>query len=101
MGIDMTSIVKKENMVTGKQTHVCCRDLGAARRIVCHRCGNQTYFFEIAEDVTLTTRYIQNPDGSFTPQSDESRICGEIRLYCCECHQDLSHLHRRFVEMIF
>ncbi|MGQ9500356.1 MAG: hypothetical protein ACUVQ6_08500 [Dissulfurimicrobium sp.] len=49
----------------------------------------------------LTTRYMQNPDGSFTPQSDESRILGEVKLYCAECQTDMSKFHSRFMEMLF
>ncbi len=71
------------------------------RRIICPHCGNDWYFFEIAENVMITTRYIQNPDGSFTPQSDDSRIQGDVKLYCGECQADLSQFHNRFVEMLF
>jgi len=71
------------------------------RRIVCPTCGNDWYFYEIAEDVVLTTRYCQNADGSFTPQSDDSRILGEIKLYCGECQADMSQFHDRFVGMLF
>ncbi|MDA8162497.1 MAG: hypothetical protein M0022_06285 [Desulfobacteraceae bacterium] len=71
------------------------------RRIICPACGNDRHFYEVAEDVVITTRYIQNADGSFTPQSDESRILGEIRLYCVECDTDLSQFHDRFMEMLF
>lgn len=70
-------------------------------RIVCPECGNDLLFHEVAEEVTLTTRYIQNPDGSFTPQSDDSRIMGVVKLYCAECQHDLSRFHNRFVEMLF
>ena len=70
-------------------------------RIICPYCGNEKCFYEIAEDVMLTTRYIQNPDGSFTPHSDESRILGEVKLYCGECQADLSKFHDRFLEMLF
>lgn len=72
-----------------------------SRRIVCPTCGNDKHFYEIAEDVILTTHYIQNADGSFTPQNDESRILGDIRLYCVECQTDLSQFHNRFMEMLF
>ena len=70
-------------------------------RIVCPECGNDLLFYEVAEDVTLTTSYIQNPDGSFTPQSDDSRILGVVKLYCAECSHDLTRFHSRFVEMLF
>ncbi len=70
-------------------------------RIVCPECGNDLLFYEVAEEVTLTTSYIQNPDGSFTPQSDDSRILGVVKLYCAECRHDLTRFHNRFVEMLF
>ena len=70
-------------------------------RIVCPECGNDLLFYEVAEDVTLTTSYLQNPDGSFTPQHDDSRILGVVKLYCAECRHDLSRFHNRFIEMLF
>ncbi len=70
-------------------------------RIVCPHCGNDWHFYEVAEDVMLTTRYIQNADGSFTPRSDESSILGEVKLYCGECKADLSQFHHRLMEMLF
>ena len=71
------------------------------RRIICPHCGNEWNFYQIAEEVKLTTRYIQNGDGSFTPLSDDSRILGEVKLYCGECQADLSEFHNRFMEMLF
>ncbi len=73
----------------------------AGNRIVCPRCGNDWHFYEIAEDVTLTTKYVQNADGSFTPQFDDSRILGEVKFFCGECKADLTRFHNRFVEMLF
>ncbi len=73
----------------------------AGQRIVCPECGNDHDFFEVAQDVTITTKYIQNPDGSFTPQSDESTVLGDVNLYCGECYADLTKYYRRFAEMIF
>ena len=70
-------------------------------RIICPHCGNEWNFYQIAEEVKLTTRYIQNADGSFTPISDDSRILGEVKLYCGECRADLSKFHNRFLEMLF
>jgi hypothetical protein len=72
-----------------------------SRRIICSHCGNEWNFYQIAEEVKLTTRYIQNADGSFTPLSDDSRILGEVKLYCGECQADLSEFHNRFLEMLF
>lgn len=69
--------------------------------IKCPHCGNDSDFLEVADNVVLTTHYRQNRDGSFTQESDESQIMGEIRLYCGECHHDLSHFHSRFLEMLF
>ncbi|NIA08496.1 MAG: hypothetical protein GWP10_01645 [Nitrospiraceae bacterium] len=71
------------------------------QRIVCPYCGNEKSFYEIAEDVILTTRYIQNPDGTFTRHGDGSRILGDVKLYCGECQADLSKFHNRFLEMLF
>jgi hypothetical protein len=70
-------------------------------RIICPNCGNDTDFFEVADSVILTTRYVQNDDGSFSQDGDESQILGEIKLYCAECNVDLSQFHQRFVEMLF
>ncbi|MFH7327003.1 hypothetical protein [Desulfurivibrio sp. C05AmB] len=69
--------------------------------IKCPHCGNDTDFVEVADDVILTTHYHQNRDGSFTQESDESQIMGEIKLYCGECNADLSRFHARFLEMLF
>jgi hypothetical protein len=76
-------------------------NLPLSRRIICPNCGNERNFYQIAEDVKLTTRYIQNADGSFTPLSDDSRILGEIKFYCGECQADLSEFYNRFLEMLF
>ncbi len=70
-------------------------------RIVCPECGNDVDFFEVAEGVVITTNYIQNRDGSFTQESDESQILGEIKFFCGECDADLSNFHQRFMEMLF
>jgi hypothetical protein len=70
-------------------------------RIVCPQCGNDSDFFEVADGAILTTRYIQNDDGSFSQEGDESQILGEIRFFCAECNEDLSLHHQRFVEMLF
>lgn len=70
-------------------------------RIHCPQCGNDSDFFEIADGVVLTTHYVQNDDGSFTQEDDESQVMGEIRFYCGECNQDLSAYHNHFLEMLF
>ncbi|WP_456432342.1 hypothetical protein [Thermosulfuriphilus sp.] len=70
-------------------------------RVVCPDCGNDTDFYEVAENVIMTTHYIQNEDGSFTPVSDDSQVIGEVRLYCGHCNADLTKYHRRFMEMLF
>ena len=75
--------------------------LQVGRRLICPECGNDLIFFEVADNVRITTHYIQNEDGSFTPQSDDSSIQGEVKLYCGECQTDLSRFHGRFVEMLF
>jgi len=70
-------------------------------RIICPDCGNDTEFIEVAENVILSTLYIQNQDGSFTPEEDESQVVGEIKLICAQCETDLSIFHDRFAEMLF
>ena len=52
------------------------------QRITCPECGNDRDFFEVADGVILTTRYVQNSDGSFSQDGDESQILGEIRFFC-------------------
>lgn len=70
-------------------------------RIKCPRCGNDGDFLEVADGVVLTTRYVQNEDGSFSQEGDESQILGEIKFYCGECNADLTEFHQRFLEMLF
>lgn len=70
-------------------------------RIVCPNCGNDTDFYEVADGAILTTQYVQNEDGSFTPIGDDSQVLGEIKFYCGECNADLTHFHKRFLEMLF
>lgn len=70
-------------------------------RIACPLCGNSVEFYEVAEDVVITTCYTQNDDGSFTPQEDTSEILGEIKLICGRCQEDMSLFRPRFSEMLF
>lgn len=70
-------------------------------RIVCPECGNDTDFFEVADGVVITTRYLQNADCSFTQDGDESQVLGEIKFFCGECNANLSQFHQRFLEMLF
>jgi uncharacterized OB-fold protein len=76
-------------------------DISNSIRIVCPDCGNSTEFLEVADGVVLTTRYIQNSDGSFSQEIDESEVLGDVKLYCGECGTDLSKFHKRFLEMLF
>jgi len=69
--------------------------------IVCDECGNNKEFVEVADQVILTTRFIQNEDGSFIQEEDESQILGEVKFYCGECGADLSLHQKRFLEMLF
>lgn len=70
-------------------------------RIICPYCGNDEEFLEIAENVTITTRYVQNEDSSFTPLADDTEVLGEIRFKCGRCGADLTKYHKRFLEMLF
>ena len=72
-----------------------------AGRISCPHCGNDKDFVEVAEDVVVTTHYVQNMDGSFTPRENDTEIHGEIHLFCGNCNADLSRFHSHFLEMIF
>ncbi len=71
------------------------------QRITCPVCGNDEDFLEVADGVILTTRYIQNEDGSFTQDSDDSEVLGRIKFFCGECSADLTQYHQRFMEMLF
>ncbi len=75
--------------------------LPGQHRIICPYCGNDEDFLEVAENVTITTRYIQNEDGSFTPVADDTELMGEVHFYCGRCHADLTQYHRHFLEMLF
>ena len=72
-----------------------------AAKITCPVCGNDSDFLEVADDVVLTSRYIQNPDGSFTEDGDDSQVLGEVKFLCGECHADLTKFHQRFLDMLF
>nr|MBF0222657.1 hypothetical protein [Desulfobulbaceae bacterium] len=70
-------------------------------RVTCPECGNDTEFFEVADGVIITTRYVQNDDCSFTQDGDESQVLGEIKFFCGECNADLTRYHQHFMEMLF
>ncbi len=70
-------------------------------RIVCTGCGNKGEFVEVADGVLVTTRYIQNLDGSFTPEENETEVFGEVKFICGKCGKDLSQYHTHFLEMSF
>jgi len=70
-------------------------------KITCPVCGNDSEFLEVADEVVLTTRYIQNPDGSFSEEGDDSQVLGEVSFLCGECQADLTPFHQRFLEMLF
>lgn len=76
-------------------------DIKNSVRIICPECGNNKEFLEVADGVVLTTRYIQNRDGSFSQEEDESQVFGEVKFYCGECGSDLTRFHKRFLEMLF
>ncbi|MHB8811478.1 MAG: hypothetical protein ACYC9M_15935 [Desulfobulbaceae bacterium] len=70
-------------------------------RIVCPNCGNDREFVEVARNVVVTTRYVQNDDGSFTPDEGESEVLGKVGLYCSQCDADVSIYHNHLMELIF
>ena len=70
-------------------------------RIVCPNCGNDKEFVEVARNVIVTTRYVQNDDGSFTPDEGDSEVLGKVGLYCAQCDADVSIYHNHVLEMVF
>lgn len=72
-----------------------------ANRLTCPYCGNNTHFFQIAEDAIITTHFRQNSDGSFTQEENESQVFGEIKLFCGNCEEELPDFLDRFTEMVF
>ena len=70
-------------------------------RISCPVCGNDEEFLEVANGVVLTTRYVQNEDGTFSLDGDESEILGEIRFFCGDCGSDITEYHQHFLDMLF
>ena len=72
-----------------------------AGRIVCPECGNTTDFIEIANNVMITTHFVQNRDGSFTPVQNDSQSLGEVRLFCGQCDTDMTLLLGHLQEMVF
>jgi len=72
-----------------------------AGRLICPACGNSEDFIEMAQNVTMTTRYLQNDDGSFTPEDYETRILGAVRLLCGKCNTDMTDYHSHFQGMVF
>ena len=72
-----------------------------AGHLVCPVCGNAEDFIELANNVTVTTRYVQNEDGSFSPRENETRIHGEVVLLCGRCNADMTPFHAHMLEMVF
>ncbi|MCK4839959.1 MAG: hypothetical protein KAS94_14235 [Desulfobulbaceae bacterium] len=70
-------------------------------KISCPVCGNDEDFLEVANGVILTSRYLQNDDGSFILDSDESEIMGEVKLICGDCGADLAPYQQHFLDMLF
>ena len=71
------------------------------QRIICPECGNNREFLEVSDGVILTTRFIQNNDGSFSQELDDSQVLGQVKFYCGDCGSDLTQFHKRFLEMLF
>jgi hypothetical protein len=58
-------------------------------------------FVEIADNVQVTTHYVQNSDGSFTVEDNSTEILGEVKFLCGQCGADLTRFHGHFLEMSF
>ena len=87
-------------MLEGKNT-VRVPNGRPAGHLCCPSCGNNGKFVEQALDVIVTTRYHQNPDGSFIPEENDTEILGEIYLLCGKCGANMTRYHGHFLEMIF
>ena len=70
-------------------------------RLVCPSCGNSKDFVELARNVTVSTLYRQNDDGSFSPVNNDTELHGDVRLLCSTCGTDMSSYHSHFFDMIF
>jgi len=70
-------------------------------RLVCPNCGNSKDFVELARNVTVSTLYRQNDDGSFSPIENDTEIQGEVLLLCSKCGTDMTGYHSHFLDMIF
>ena len=73
----------------------------STQRITCPECRNNREFLEVSDGVILTTRFIQNSDGSFSQELDDSQVLGQVKFYCGDCGTDLTKFHKRFLEMLF
>ena len=63
--------------------------------------GTGVCFVEQLESVLVTTTYLQNDDGSFTPLEQNSDAEGELSFLCGECGYDMTPFHGHFREMVF
>ena len=95
MGYSDTTKLKKRKTRSKVVTYT------SAQRIICPECGNNREFLEVSDGVILTTRFIQNNDGSFSQELDDSQVLGQVKFYCGDCGTDLTHFHKRFLEMLF
>jgi hypothetical protein len=73
----------------------------SSQRITCSECNNSKEFLEVSDGVILTTRFVQNKDGSFSQELDDSQVLGQVKFYCGDCGADLTQYHKRFLEMLF
>ena len=87
--------------VKNKKTRSKVVTFPSAQRISCPECGNNNEFLEVSDGVILTTRFIQNSDGSFSQELDDSQVLGQVKFYCGDCGADLTQFHKRFLEMLF
>jgi hypothetical protein len=89
------------NKISRKKAKPKVATLPSTHRINCPECSNNKEFLEVSDGVILTTRFIQNSDGSFSQELDDSQVLGQVKFYCGDCGADLTHFHKRFLEMLF
>lgn len=96
MSLSETTKIKKKKITSKVVTYP-----NNPQRITCPECNNDREFLEVSDGVILTTRFIQNNDGSFSQELDDSQVLGQVKFYCGDCGTDLTQHHKRFLEMLF
>ncbi len=68
--------------------------IGIKQAIKCPYCGNSEEFYEVIENATFYIHYFQKPDGSLEPLDEEVEVLGPVKLFCANCHAELTYLKK-------